>query len=233
VEKLPLKALIVGCGRSGTGFLADGISQAGTQCGHEQTFNVYGINRASNQKYESSWYAVPFMDQISTQCRILHVVRHPLKVINSFYRIGLCSSTVWRHATFGDAPKYLLTNMKSPSKIWGRYEYALAHRNFLKKATRIFDERNELDRLELYWLSWNLAIQKSARKSGSKYLCVRLEDIYRRSDEISGFLGVPLKFSESTYRNKKPNYKVRTPPKRELKHDTIIKAREFGYDIKS
>ncbi len=102
-----LEYLVVGTGRSGTLYAAKLLTALGFPCGHERIFNGsdlselprlmdrdsdnsacgkhFGLEFAGRPVAESSYMAVPFLDHESLKdCRIIHVVRDPLKVIRSF-----------------------------------------------------------------------------------------------------------------------------------------------------
>jgi hypothetical protein len=91
-----LKIIATGTGRSGTGFIAKLLSSAGIKCGHERFFSHGGLDKAEQiyKKHwvgtigESSWLAVPFLDSdLLKDALIIHVVRHPKKVIESMLRV--------------------------------------------------------------------------------------------------------------------------------------------------
>ena len=81
-----IKVLVTGCGRSGTQYMTKALRTMGLRVGHER-FREDGI---------VSWYLAEdsrvklFKDIIGKNpiCYI-HLVRHPLKVINSMYKIIL------------------------------------------------------------------------------------------------------------------------------------------------
>ncbi len=74
------KAVIVGTGRSGTGFIAAMLNDLGVRCGHEGWWNPLG-QRESGLLVDSSWCAVPHL--ASFDGPVFHVVRHPLDVVSS------------------------------------------------------------------------------------------------------------------------------------------------------
>ncbi len=95
-----MKYLITGTGRCGTGFMANVFTSVGLNCTHEQVFNRNGLVYALEQielrrKYpewgwagESSWLASPFlMHPDLKDLIVIHLVRHPLNVINSNLRL--------------------------------------------------------------------------------------------------------------------------------------------------
>lgn len=74
------KAVIIGSGRSGSGYIAQVLSAAGIPCGHENWWNPHG-DRAEGLLVDSSWCAVGHLD--GYQGAVFHQVRHPLSAISS------------------------------------------------------------------------------------------------------------------------------------------------------
>jgi len=105
-----LKVLVVGTGRCGTLYMAKLLTQMGVPCAHESLFNWEGMKRTAciitgelettysdvSKKWnhhigagqavaESSYMAVPFLNHpICKNIPVIHLVRDPIKVINSF-----------------------------------------------------------------------------------------------------------------------------------------------------
>ncbi len=83
--------VIIGTGRSGTTFTSAALTRAGIPVSHERYF-TYGGPRLRHPYRDwsaigdSSWCAVPFLPD--EDIIALHQVRHPYKVIGSFYKIG-------------------------------------------------------------------------------------------------------------------------------------------------
>ncbi|MCL2932552.1 MAG: sulfotransferase domain-containing protein [Trichodesmium sp. MAG_R03] len=103
-RKIDFKYLVVGTARSGTKFMAYAFRSVGIKCGHESFFGapsrkqlylteqVVGQRMLNHPELEadSSWLAVPFL---KTECvpkdvSIIHLTRHPQKVIESLIAIG-------------------------------------------------------------------------------------------------------------------------------------------------
>jgi hypothetical protein len=106
---MDLKYLVTGCGRSGTVYMAKLLTSLGVPCGHETIFDFDGIERALERiagsiplklsetslrakedwvdvntiVADASYMAAPYLD-FFPDATIIHVVRHPVKVINSF-----------------------------------------------------------------------------------------------------------------------------------------------------
>jgi len=74
---------VIGTGRSGSGYIARVLSEAGARCGHESWFNPLD-ERAPGLLGDSSWCAVPDLDGFAGA--VFHQVRHPLDVISSLVK---------------------------------------------------------------------------------------------------------------------------------------------------
>lgn len=76
--------VIVGTGRSGSGYISRVLTAAGIRCGHEEWWNPTNV-RTPDLVGDSSWCAVPALPAIVDRgVIVLHQVRHPLKVVSSF-----------------------------------------------------------------------------------------------------------------------------------------------------
>lgn len=78
---LRLRMVVCGTGRCGTTTLARTLTELGLPCGHQSCFTVLGIFQPPGLEADSSWLAAPYLR--SLECPILHLVRHPLEVLNS------------------------------------------------------------------------------------------------------------------------------------------------------
>jgi len=85
-----LKFLVTGTGRCGTGYIARLLTESGLLCTHEKVFGPRGIEKPSRKPLgDSSWLAAPYLNNFPGP--IIHIVRHPLAVLNSLYGTGLFS----------------------------------------------------------------------------------------------------------------------------------------------
>ena len=82
-----MRGIIVGTGRSGTGYMHKVLCDAGVACGHEQIFTPNGVVNPTPLEMDSSWMAVPWLSSYPRTPVIL-VHRHPAAVISSFVGIG-------------------------------------------------------------------------------------------------------------------------------------------------
>lgn len=80
----PPRALILGTGRSGSGYIAQVLRAARVVCGHEDWYNPWD-SHVDGLDIESSWAAiVEGVDDFEGP--IFHQVRHPLDVISSLLK---------------------------------------------------------------------------------------------------------------------------------------------------
>jgi hypothetical protein len=83
--------VITGTGRCGTKYLAQALGAAGVSVGHEVGYTP-GQHEWGPFRGESSWLAVPWLEELSAAgVYVLHVVRHPVDVINSLVTFGAFS----------------------------------------------------------------------------------------------------------------------------------------------
>lgn len=89
--------VFTGCGRSGTGWVAQVLAQAGFGATHEGVFQ--GRPGPDEQgpllpdTVESSWFAAPFVQGVPlTEVAVVHLVRDPRDQIDSWLRAGVMSS---------------------------------------------------------------------------------------------------------------------------------------------
>lgn len=89
IQKTYLKYIITGAPRSATLYMALLFQSAGIPIPHEQFFGAPGggfwLNYAVG---DSSSLAVPFLNKIPKDTKIIHIVRNPLKVITTLSKWG-------------------------------------------------------------------------------------------------------------------------------------------------
>jgi len=101
-----LKLLFTGTGACATGAYAQYVSQAGLQCGHEKVFGPFGYTKALEnlnddkcRPAESSWLAAPYLDRPELRdAVIVHLIRHPAKVISTMSRVPTGAGRYWLFA---------------------------------------------------------------------------------------------------------------------------------------
>jgi hypothetical protein len=87
-----LNFVVTGCPRSGTQYVARILQQLGYDCLHEASFNpwqaVFAMEHDDRPWGDSSWMAVPFLSWLPPETAIIHLVRDPLRTINSIVGTG-------------------------------------------------------------------------------------------------------------------------------------------------
>ena len=81
-----LKYVVLGTGRSGTGYMSWLLNACGIKCGHESLFRRegYDVSRAKSYDADSSFWAVPYRAWIPRSACVVHAVRDPLRVFRSW-----------------------------------------------------------------------------------------------------------------------------------------------------
>ncbi|MHC4544183.1 MAG: glycosyltransferase family 2 protein [Planctomycetota bacterium] len=109
-----LKLVLTGTGRCATGFYARFLTSAGIVCGHERFFSVGGLEAAletlgkhwTGTIAESSWLAAPFLDSEPLEdALVIHLVRHPKLVIESWLRVPPETTPVYAEFAIAHLPE--------------------------------------------------------------------------------------------------------------------------------
>jgi hypothetical protein len=81
--------LVTGCGRSGTAWAARFFSEIGFPCGHEVLYTPDGAGPLAMP--ESSWLAVPHLEDLPEGTMVLRMMRDPYLVVRSVIARGFLS----------------------------------------------------------------------------------------------------------------------------------------------
>lgn len=141
------RAVIIGTGRSGTGYMSRLITEATghTTCGHEAWFRELG-EREPGFDVDSSWLALPAIEGGTWAGPVVHVVRHPVA----------CVASLLRTEFFG-------AHVMTPYPA-----FALAH---CPAAAEALTAGGPVAAAVEFWANWN------ARCAAVAGLTVRLEDV--------------------------------------------------------
>ena len=102
--------LVTGCPRSGLGHVASLLERLDVPCGRSGLFNAqsleFGVPKWPRERTaEASWEAAPYAEHLTSGTVVVHVVRHPLPVLDSLWRARVfrsrsdARSFIERHAT--------------------------------------------------------------------------------------------------------------------------------------
>lgn len=233
-----LRFLVTGTGRCGTVFFARWFTSLGVPCGHESIFDWNGLDiailRIQNKipkalsiisqencdamnwinpitiQAESSYMSAPFLDhKILNNTKIIHLVRSPVKVVNSF-----CNY----HNYF--------QNPKLHEDKWESFIY--------KHIPELDQELTPYDRACLYYVRWNELIEQKLNNRGFHFC--RIEDDISK---VFDFVEIPPTsemFNDKSINSlKKPasNFDVSLISSSEIKKIFIQMGERYGYNMQS
>lgn len=201
-----LQYLVVGTGRCGTLFLAKFLTSIGIPCGHESIFTLGGFETVlkrihglenitmsgiSLSKGESEWtdpqfivadssyMAAPFLDRpILATTKVIHVVRNPIEVINSY-----CNHIF--HF------KYAMP-VQTFSMQYEKFNY--------NNIPELKQEMPMYDRAALFYIRWNRMIED--KLAGRSHLFVRIEKDLR---SVLAYVGQPRPNYSKLFQDSKAN----------------------------
>lgn len=130
-----MRFLVVGSGRSGTGYCASLFNSAGIKCGHQSIFrHEHTLGKPYDWgDYEggSSFEAVPLLCKITKEpVRVVAVLRHPLKVIASYVGLGM----------FGDDMREKYDQLSLVLDLF---------------FPQVLEQRTPIERAAEFWMRWN------------------------------------------------------------------------------
>jgi hypothetical protein len=230
-----LQYVVTGTGRSGTVYLANLLTKCGLPCGHECVFTPWGLDEAlarlegqaairvsaiavescgdwlggvGGLVADSSYMAAPFLDHaVLHEAHILHVVRHPMDVINSFV-IGLNYFQQW-----------------IPPDPWHAFIYT--------HVPELRLDYHPLERAALYYVRWNQMIER--RAAGKPYFFCQLETVPgkllaylgRRCDDESLLAARKVNSRMAG----KPEYTFEDIPSAPIRRELREMAERYGYPL--
>jgi hypothetical protein len=233
---MDLKYLVTGCGRSGTVYMAKLLTSLGVPCGHETIFDFDGIERALERiagsiplklsetslrakedwvdvntiVADASYMAAPYLD-FFPDATIIHVVRHPVKVINSF-----CN---YIHYFQNTEP-----NPSDPHYIYNYECFIHNHLGDLKSYPTPYE------RACYYYVAWNEMVEKHQR------LFHRVEDDPTRLLDQLGIRKNEKMFVDrkaNSYAKFGRNFMLDDLPSGDLKDRLVSMGRRYGYSMES
>jgi hypothetical protein len=160
---------------------------------------------------ESSYMAAPFMrEEMLREAAIVHVLRHPLKVVSSFVQ----------DIHFFNTDVHPESNYRSFVLQW---------------VPEVMRHDNEIERACEYWIQWNEMIERNA--AGRRYLRFQVES--QVSDALLDFLQVPAGGRESafrddrvnTWRQREQDLRLEDIPAGGTRERLVALAERYGYAI--
>lgn len=137
------KFLIVGTGRSGTGYMAEVLTESGLETGHEKVYNPQSLRYVESGIHDfpywpkngfgdSSWMAVPYLGRfLEAGGKAVHITRHPYDVLASLVGIGFLSM-IGLHAPYETFANYHMSHITGDFKTTrNRGEIILRNAEFI------------------------------------------------------------------------------------------------------
>ena len=146
--------VITGSPRSGTAYVARLLSNLGLYCGHEECFNPWNIKYEAeclndNVWGDCSWMAVPFVPDLPPATKVFHLVRDPVKTINSIIATGQLDwpSDYQRFIAehmWGDASYWPSETMSEAQRFWVRWNQLMEESGRVTRRIRVEKVRDWL-----------------------------------------------------------------------------------------
>ena len=229
---LDLQFIVTGTGRCGTVFMVNLLTKLGLYCGHEGIFNENGWERAlqilqGNEEprnsfisgrelekesiiAEASYMATPYLsEELIKNVKVVHLVRHPLMVIDSF-----CNGLLY--FTWG-----------GPHNRWEKFIYS--------HLPDMFEKMNAYDRASLFYIQWNEMIESQLHNRD--FIFHRIEDDLSNFIKFVGKEGFDLdsvyldKQSNSFVRKRRDGFSVDKIENFMIRRELIKIGERYGYDM--
>ena len=205
--------MITGTPRSGTASVSRVLSSLGLNCGHEQYFNPWNVTHEveclnDDVWGDCSWMAVPFLRDLPTTTKVYHLVRDPVKTINSIIATGQLD---WP----SDYQRFIAEHMWRDANYWPSETMSEAQR---------------------FWVKWNRLIEESgrvARRLRVENISDWLPDIFH---ELKPHCAISRKQFDSAVNSVPSNYNTRARygsqaiAKSALTQGCKVMARNYGYN---
>jgi hypothetical protein len=179
--------VVTGCARSATTYTAQLLSAAGAPCTHEAVFGprtarFSGWGAASG---DSSWLAVPFLEELPAETVVVHQLREPRRAIDALVRFQLFSTS---GSGLGRSARALMRHLRGGGVR--AFTRALDPRRRLARGVRLrgdfssflqqhcaeaFLEPNDVARATRHWIVWNDRIERASKAAGLPYVQMQIE----------------------------------------------------------
>lgn len=205
-----LNFVVTGCPRSGTQYAARVLQQLGYDCPHERSFNpwqaIFAGEHDDSPWGDSSWLAVPYLGWLPPETAIVHLVRDPLRTINSIVGTGQLD---WPT----DYRRFLSYHFAGDSELWPE-DLARTAQDF--------------------WVDWNRRIMNAPRvrmRVKVEDLLARLPELIQLLDPKRVLSAEDTRRVESLPRdeNTRPHLIQNAVAKGDLTLECRELARELGY----
>ena len=208
----PIDFVVTGTPRSGTTYVAKVLQKLGLECRHERRFTPWDVviesYRLNSVPWgDSSWLAAPFLHLLPPTTRVLHIVRDPLKTLNSIIGTGQID---WPDDYRTFIAKY----------CWNDENYW---------PTDVGRDA------QVFWERWNLMIERSGRVT-KRFKIEELPSIVPEVvsalgiPQVDGRMAAEAVETVPTTVNARKHYATVTLTRSDLTPECVEMARRYGYD---
>ncbi len=197
----PATFVVTGMPRSGTTYTSAVLCRLGLDCGHEEVFHPHTTAFAGFGRWDgdASWLAVPFLDQLPREVRVVHQVRHPLRVAGSLVGTEFLESQPWLAVRRDDVWATAKWRARRALVRRGHLDHVTetprptsAFVTFLRRQLpQVWDEPTPIERALRFWVDWNRRVLDSSR--GADALRVPLEAFTADTARaLAAYVGLPV-----------------------------------------
>lgn len=155
MERSDLSFIILSTGRSGSGYTAKVLTNAGIPTGHEISYNLQG-NTKTDFIGESSWLALPYVEEgvYPSGTILYHQTRHPLKTIGS-----LINGEMYKHSAYLQFQTNALPMLGSENYLDYCARFVLEWNNRIERLTKIRWQVESFDFNTVQMIAFNQGIE--------------------------------------------------------------------------
>lgn len=218
-----LRFVVLSTGRCGSGFVSATLTELGFPCGHEYFFNPWVAHLHADQIIgidpglvgDSAWPAVGWLDDFPEDFPLFHLVRHPIKYVNSLTQPpGYWAGAGGLYTAF---KKIALPELQKEG---------------------ISEEESSL----IHWLRWNEIIETRVPESRRfrledqslllfQAIALEVFDTPKSDEEIEAAIKAGREIRENKHRVGGAVFQADDLQEFELFPEFAAKAGEYGYDI--
>ncbi len=245
----PATFVVTGMPRSGTTYTSAVLRRFGLECGHEEVFHPHTTAYAGFGRWDgdASWLAVPFLDQLPEEVRVIHQLRHPLLVAGSLIGTGFLEAAPWLDARRDELWAGAKWRARRALVRRGHLDHVTqsprptsAFQSFLRRhLPQVWDEPTPVERALRFWVEWNQQVLVSSR--GAEAMRVHLESFTAETARsMTAYVGLPVTPEHAAFVVSRvpPDLNRRTHtrlawadvPWGRAAQDTAALAHELGYD---
>lgn len=153
--------IILSTGRSGSGYTAKVLTNAGIPTGHEISYNLEG-NTRTDFMGESSWLALPYVEEgvYPSGTTLYHQTRHPLKTIGS-----LINGEMYKYSAYLEFQTSAVPMLGSENYLDYSARFVLEWNKRIEKLTKIRWAVESFDFNTIQMIAFNQGVELDGDKA--------------------------------------------------------------------